>query len=285
MDKILNTLNEPLIGVLIGLIGISFGLYQIFRRTGPRLALQYYGQKLIEGESAILPRNVKVQYNDSIVPRLALTQFVIWNPGKAPIRGEDVVKDDPITFTFDCDAEILKAEVIKITRKSNKSDVIINRDKPGVCKYTFDFLNQQDGALIKILHTGKSTIPKCSGTIIGLPKGLEYWGRIPSNRIKILHYHTKFTDEIIEQRLNKIFASFYRSGALKYYMGVMAFLMIFVAINPSVSFLPNSDQEFPILITITFYVIGLFFGLATLGFYFEERLKFPAELLPDELHL
>ncbi|MGH6881083.1 MAG: hypothetical protein ACREFM_09200, partial [Hypericibacter sp.] len=179
MAVILDFLGQSWLGAILGLLGLAFGVYQIYRRTGARLLYQCRGQKLIDGNRGLLPNSIVVHYDGKPVPRVSLSQIVIWNAGRAPVRGVDITLQDPLMFSFGDDAEILRVDIAKCTRGSIGPAVIIDDTAPGRFKCSFSFLDHHDGLLIRVIHTGNRTVPHSSGTIIGLPKGLEYFGRIP----------------------------------------------------------------------------------------------------------
>jgi len=84
-----------------------------------------------------------------------------------------------VQFCFEDPAEILSVEIEKATRPANDCTVHVHQDKLGCFTYKFKFLDRGDGVLIRILHTGQKINPTCSGTIINLPDGIQFLGRIP----------------------------------------------------------------------------------------------------------
>lgn len=286
MDNIINSLNEPWIGILIGILGLCFALYQHFRHKGPRLVYQYFGQRLIEGESAILPKDVDVSYKGVPVPRLALTQIIIWNAGHSSIRGKDIVKDDQPTIKFDDETKVLNAEISKTTRSVNKSRLITNSDDQGTCKYTFDFLDSDDGVLLRILHTGKVTRPKVDGTIIGLTKGIEEWGLLPistflkNKSIEMKEKNNESIDFMTDLVGYVMWKSIKPIGIIFSLYGILLILISILSI--SIPFVLNST-EFTTTERILGIILGLLLTLAGSFFWWVNRKRFPDSLTPDEL--
>ncbi len=273
MDSILNFLNQGWIGSLLGVLGIGFGIYQVVRRTEARLVYQYIGQQLIESDHGLLPNEVVVQFDGKKVPRLSLSQIIIWNNGRKAIRGEDITPKDPIKFSFGDDAEILKAEILKFTRAANESRTSIEEKNRQDVLYQFSFLNHGDGALIRILHTGRQTWPHCFGTLIGPSKGVESFG--------------------------KIYTNFHWPLYLDFSSGFVASFSIFFALFPKfferlirITFMMGEEiisvTDVPYTVTstemrITLGFLGIFLFCYVIFLHWIRRRRFPSALTPDEL--
>lgn len=174
----MNIMNAPWLGTILGVLGIGFALYQIFKTRGPKLSAQYLGQTLIEGDSSDLPGGLKIVFEDRVLTNLSLSQVVIWNSGSASVRGVDIVGQDPLLITFGDNAQIIKVDVAKMTRPSIDVRPAFDHTKPTAVLIEFEFLDQRDGALLKIWHTSLETVPNFSGTVVGVPKGIENRGRM-----------------------------------------------------------------------------------------------------------
>jgi len=230
-------LNPGWIGVFLGAIGVAFGIYQIVRRTGPQLKYQYMNQSLIEAGGGLLPNEIVVQYDGKQVPRVSRSQIIIWNAGLTAVRGEDVIPDHLINFVFGGNAQILKVEITRYTRNANKSFVSVDNQDRKRFIYTFSFLDRNDGVLIRILHTGDNTQPKCLGTIIGMPKGVEYFGRISISSLRPYHqpnnpdYIPNFRERIVDRLSNN---SILNNSAIILFC-VLGFALIATAIFPNIA--------------------------------------------------
>ncbi len=270
MDQLLSFLDPGWVGVLVGTLGLGFGIYQLLRRTGGRLAYQYMGQLLIEGGGGLLPNELVVQYEGQPIPRVSQCQMVIWNKGRSPVRGEDIIAEHPIRFSFGDGAEILKVEIVRVTRVPNDSRSTVEAGDRRFVRFDFSFLDRNDGALLRVLHTGSRQKPRCTGTIIGLPKGVEYLGRIPI---------------ILPSRLGMVPISFRRTVARTWKILLMlppivGLMSIAVAVYPRLFFIllpstPNDVSRIPFVIVGIIYLFPLFFV-----WFFRRR--FPSTLMPEE---
>jgi hypothetical protein len=280
MDTLLTFLNQGWVGAIIGVIGVGFGIYQILHRTGPKLSFQYTGQRLIDGGEALLPKNVVVEYDGKSVARLSLSQIIVWNDGEAAVRGQDIVDNDPLRFCFGNNAEILSVEIEKMTRKANGFAVNVHLDQSGCVVCTFGFLDRNDGALIRVLHTGQMTKPICFGTIVGLPNGIQFLGKVPvqpHRRLAQVQKREGFERALVESLLTTLKYRkfiFFVAGAL----GIAALLL---AAFPNLALLlgvkmPDSER-------MPLALFGGMYGPLSLMILWMERRRFPSSLMPDEI--
>ena len=162
-------LSEFVIGSVIGLIGL---VYARDAKIGARLMCQVKTLRLIGKEEQELPKEVEIHFRNQSVSQLSLTSVYFWNAGKAMIKGDQVVEDDPPALLFDPAAEILKARVAAFTRAANKISIEVPSHSKNRAILSFDFLDPGDGVRIEILHTSKQRFPAISGTVRGIPKGI-----------------------------------------------------------------------------------------------------------------
>ncbi|MCZ7385872.1 MAG: hypothetical protein O8C63_14165 [Candidatus Methanoperedens sp.] len=181
MEFLTDFFNQGWVGSVIGITGlvIAFILYRA-SRIGPRPVYQLRALRLIGKEEQALPEEVEILFRGRSVPRLTKTHIILWNSGKAMLDGKNIVPDDPLRFEFRKGAQVLRSNVLKVTRESNKFTAMINSDSPNNVICNFDYLDAGDGAVIELLHTNEGRYPKIRGTIRGVPKGILNWGDIPS---------------------------------------------------------------------------------------------------------
>ena len=114
------------------------------------------------------------------MPRVAKTQVVFWNAGRATIRGEDIVKSDPLRLLFGKEAQILRVRIPRVTRKTLDFRAENTFDPGNEVQFSFDYIDSGDGAVIEVIHTSEERHPQVLGTIRGIPKGIRNLGRIPT---------------------------------------------------------------------------------------------------------
>lgn len=177
LEVVTSFLSQNWLGTLIGCIGLGLTIYQFIRKQDPIPAFQYYGQRLISSSGGLLPNEVSVQYDGVEVNQISITNIAFWNRGKNPIRGQDLLEEFPLSFGFP-EGEILKADILKVTREPIKPLVLIYENDSSNLKVSFSFLDRGDGFLLRILHTSHNTKPVFKGTIVGVPKGTQDLGRV-----------------------------------------------------------------------------------------------------------
>ncbi len=271
----------------MGILGLGFGVYQIARRTGPRLVYQHRGQRLIEADGGLLPQEVVVYFDGKEVPRLSLSEIVIWNAGKAPLRGNDISHLDPIALSFGSDGEILKANIEKRSRSANSLELHLFEDEKNKLSISFEFLDHNDGAYIRVLHSGDRLTPRCSATIVGLPKGLEYYGRIHQQSYGSLRRYRQSrrsrrrnsTDTLelaMAATIELIDAS-----SMYLFMGIIGLLTLVLAAFPNILALLGQT---PTMQDRTFMAsMGIIYGSTNLYVFWSRRRRFPASLAPIDL--
>lgn len=97
------------------------------------------------------------------------------NLGREPIRKTDMSVKDPIHLKVK-EANVLDAIVIKESRPSiDFSAVEFIKDKnEWITSIIFDFLDNRDGVLIRVLTDSPNAAISMEGTVIGMPLGIQY---------------------------------------------------------------------------------------------------------------
>ena len=118
--------------------------------------------------------------------RGAFLRFIqLGNLGKEPIRRDDIAPGDPLRLEVD------RATVLDMAVSAVSRDVINFRlapfsESPGgktSSLISFDFLDSQDGALIRVLTDNAAARLSIAGTIIGMPQGMLQTGDLGKNRV------------------------------------------------------------------------------------------------------
>jgi len=151
---------------------IAFVLtYLSWKYGGARQRLMYFASSinLIE-KNKTTPEELKLFFAEKEVTRLTRTSFVLFKTGNNTVHGKNIIKEDPIRLEFAPEIKILDYSITKVTREVNAFKV--NQIAENVLEFDFKFLDSKDGVCITIIHTGDSTVPKFTGTIMGLPDGL-----------------------------------------------------------------------------------------------------------------
>ncbi len=164
-----------IIGVAVGVIGVAGTVYTVYsgRRNQRKKLLVYEISDSIALAQAYSPEDdyklsVLFERKGSTAEKIesVFTTFLKFaNLGKEPIRGNDIAQSNPI----------------KVNNVSLKNQVM--GDEKTSVDVDFEFLDYQDGALIKILSVGDEGEISLAGDIIGMTEGIKNIDEIKS-RIK-----------------------------------------------------------------------------------------------------
>ncbi len=161
-----------LVGTLLGVAGLWFGIFS-YRRSRQITRLRYMAghTPLIGMAPAEASDKLKILYDERPVERLTSSSFGIWNDGTTTVRGADIVERDAVGVILNSEGEILRATIEGVTRTVNNVQIVVTSVRKIV--FTFDYLDPGDGFRLQLLHSGEPASASLTGSIMGLPKGIE----------------------------------------------------------------------------------------------------------------
>ena len=172
MQELSSYLNNVWVGIILT---AALAVYLHWRSQIPGIvALQSHNVSMIGGGDAVFPAEVEVKYQGTSIPRLTSSTVWIWNAGKKTVMGEKIVPKDPLRLNFN--GEVLNIRIRKVSREVVNITADTSEDIKRMVCFSFDFLDPDDGGVLEVLHSGSAEAPECSGSIIGIPKGPQYWG-------------------------------------------------------------------------------------------------------------
>lgn len=167
-------------GFIIGILGIILSLY-LYRKSleakEPRFYYKTYRdiEKLTVGKSS----DIQVLYKDQDVDRVFSTYVWFWNGGKKPINKQDIPQQSKIIFRCidkEFPAKVLDYRILRTSRDA--INFVIGEKGDDFISIGFDFLDQNDGAVLEIQHTGSyETEVQSEGIILGVPDGVRVKGQ------------------------------------------------------------------------------------------------------------
>ena len=166
-------ITQTLIGIAAS--AIFFWLGMRFHSKS-QMAYQLHDFTVIGQPSVTNIGDIKILFNNVAVPRVAVTQLAVWNTGNTVVRGKEIVESDPLTISFEDGVVILHVQRVTATQEVNDFRIRISEHDRSRAFLEFDYLNSRDGAKFQIIHTGAAGKAKVTGSIRGIPKGLENWG-------------------------------------------------------------------------------------------------------------
>lgn len=277
MQAIYQYLENNLFSTAIAIVGILIGVWSIYetkRHKGPKLVYQVIGQRVIRRFHSLIPSDkIDVLFQGTKVTSLSITQIILWNNGSNPARREDIAQGSPLKFSFGERAQIFTSEIVKTTSESN--NFTANPVSANEITVEFDFVEQNDGVLISILHDDDKTLPRVNGKVIGQNGSIRFLGRfyamnrniVPQGeRESILEYFVYITYSLINKFDDLFMAIFSAIGVS--FIGTALYLKYVGKIMDA--------TENP------FFFFGTVILVYSIMLYAANRRRFPRALLPDE---
>ena len=176
------------INLMIGIVGLILSIASIsyavitYKRSIVEKRLVYESLNstpLAEVISAESPYSLEVVYTKDDGSRMHVQRVYIQflrfaNFGKSAIRRNDIANNDPITIHIN-HGQVLDVSLVKSTR--DICNISLGTGKSGEESFEipifFDFLDNGDGCLIQVLSDSRETRATISGTVIGMPSGIQ----------------------------------------------------------------------------------------------------------------
>lgn len=180
-------------GTLISVVGLIYAW--IVARRSDRKKIFTYDVTSPLPLASVLPNRIEHRLSivyeregaDPVNVQGAYLRFIkIGNLGKEPIRREDIASSDPLRIvirgpkvldiaTASVSRDVINFKIDRYEESEMLNDLHPTRFKELVTVSTisFDFLDYQDGAIIKILTDKRRASIGVVGTIIGMPEGIH----------------------------------------------------------------------------------------------------------------
>lgn len=151
--------TDGVLAVVLFVVGVvvSSGLYFLAKRDiNPRWVMTSTGIFDLDAHAI---SDVDVRFGGHTIRRLAVTNLVFWNSGRAPISKADVSKSSPLRIeAVGSDTELLDLELVAVSDDGCGVEISgVSHHK--VAAIDFQYLNHRDCFTVKVLHTGKAAPP------------------------------------------------------------------------------------------------------------------------------
>jgi len=173
-SEVLSFFSNPWIGIIsfiTGLIGFYLRVTSAINSSKKRKIPSYRMRSInVISKEEIIP-DLNITYKENPVSNLTVTKIAIWNSGKETINAMDVPEGDPIRIPVSGNnMDVYGVEILHVAEPSNGF-----RLKPTTEFHAyvikFDYIDYNQGILLKIIHSGKSSDDiKILGTIKGFGK-------------------------------------------------------------------------------------------------------------------
>lgn len=284
MDILLNQWYSPivgLIGLIIGLISIPLSIF-LYRR-GQRLKKPCWSVTntiLIEGYSSSL-EELGITYKNQKVENLSVGRIAFWNEGRETVDISDLTKTNPLRIQARNGINILDAKIVVQNNNSSAFSGIINEERTSAI-IKFEYIDQNQGVVIQIVHTGVSS------KAISIEGDIK--GSTPLRRKK--HSKVRFSPKLFRSK-------FFQSPKRRRWVVaipllfmsiltlVMAGFMFYYFVDPEGYLNVNEPNPFMNVIFGVFFILfGIYFfrrGFAYLRSSIPSGLElFEEDILPSE---
>lgn len=181
---------------ILGAIGTFVGLALtiIYSRRADRRKILVYDVAPPLALATILPdrteHRLSIVYEREGAPpmnvRGAYLRFIqLGNLGKEPVRLDDIAPGDPLRLEV-ANVKVLDMAVSAVSRDIINFHVAPFSELPSgktSSLISFDFLDSQDGAVIRVLTDNPTARFRVSGTVIGMPQGILQMDDLGKNRL------------------------------------------------------------------------------------------------------
>lgn len=159
MTDFLNSLTRDTIlsiaGLIFGIIGIILAI--VFYFKGKKSKKPYYLMKsfnIISDNFGNRIEDIEILFKGQKIKDLTVTKIVIWNSGNETINKSDIPETTKFGIGAKEEIKIYDIEIIENTDTANNITLINHEQKYLI---DFDFIDPNQGIIIKVTHSGKSS--------------------------------------------------------------------------------------------------------------------------------
>lgn len=110
---------------------------------------------LITNNVAVIPE-LEITYEGHSVSNLSVSKLLLWNRGAETIKKDDIAVADPLRIEAKGEVRMLKGTKITSNNEACQCQVI-EEGNPKWLRIEFAFLDKQQGMVLQIIHTGKTS--------------------------------------------------------------------------------------------------------------------------------
>lgn len=154
-----------IISFLVGIAGIILAF--VFYVKGKKEKCPVINSQMISIVNPGLTKlkNLEISFAKVPINSLSLSKLAFWNAGKESIRKSDIAAANPILLKVNDDVTIYDFEISYQTPSNNFRAIRIDEH---TIQIDFDFIDYNDGVVLKVFHNGFSgNQMKVQGRIIG----------------------------------------------------------------------------------------------------------------------
>ncbi|MCK4736873.1 MAG: hypothetical protein KAT65_30755 [Methanophagales archaeon] len=161
---------NPWLSVASVIIALSSVILTIIFSKSKKIKLPYYAVRSVNLVRDMVSsiESLEMLYSGEHIENLTATKIALWNAGHDTINSQDIASAAPLTVHIK-GGKILDAKVDQ-KNPANKFSVDIADDK-SYATIQFDYIDKNEGVVIRLFHTGKSSEDiEINGKIKGVGK-------------------------------------------------------------------------------------------------------------------
>lgn len=263
---------------LLTLVATAICLYLAwiaYYRPRKRQKLQYQTAAIqyFDEDDYALPSDAAMTFRGENVACLAKAKLIFWNGGTDVLRGDDIVKHDPLTIKLPTAGKILSLSIVGAPNEGNLVRVALPPNSQGEILLTYDYLNPGDGAVIQVLHNSKQRHPVLVGAAKGLSGGPRGLGTVT------------FQDSKMPKRLlprRTMYQAMFSVGLASVLLGILRTIPIllddFSWIPSAIAWLFGGSKN--LYLTTMLIILGLAYMSLPLYEFVTGRHRYPKSLRP-----
>lgn len=137
------------------IIGIPLSTYFYFKSKKEKmLRFEIKSNNIFKDFESIIG-NVKVTCDDKSISTLTITSILMWCDGKETIYDKDIATQMPLIVKAKDGKEILEAKIVSCNNQAN--NITLEKFENNSYKINFEYLDNKDGFIIQVVHTGNSS--------------------------------------------------------------------------------------------------------------------------------
>lgn len=144
-----------LISLGVGIIGILVGIISYFKSRKVKLPCYTTRSTNIVRDLINKFESVQMFYAGQPIENMTVTKIAFWNSGNETLNAQDIAAADPLRIHVKNDSKILDAKILYQKNKANKFE-LSSAEKESDVYLRFDYVDKYEGAVVQIIHTGKS---------------------------------------------------------------------------------------------------------------------------------
>lgn len=162
--------NDPIkVGsIILAIASIATNVFLALRANRDRRPTWGSDGMVVVRKAAAQVDELEVSYQGRHLDCVSISEVYFWNSGRQLIDRSDLAAGDPLRVSVPVGREILTYEFLRVTRDACRPAFgPLSADRQEL-HFSFDYLDEQDGVVIRVSHTGiRPGDAKILGTIKG----------------------------------------------------------------------------------------------------------------------